>query len=160
MAGTEGMFVDGELWVRGPQVMRGYLNAPSECLRADGWLQTGDLAHQDADGNLFIVDRLKDLIKVNALQVAPAELEALLLTHPHVSDAAVVGRPDERTGEVPVAYVVGDVEPEALRAWVAERVAPHKRLAAVELTGAIPRTPTGKIVRRALRQRPAGALAG
>jgi acyl-CoA synthetase (AMP-forming)/AMP-acid ligase II len=158
MACTDVQLVDGELWVRGPQVMAGYLNAATECLRADGWLKTGDLAREDADGNLFIVDRAKDLIKVNALQVAPAELEALLLTHPGVVDAAVVGRPDHRTGEAPVAYVVGEVDPEALRAWVAGRVSAHKRLASVVLTDAIPRTPTGKIVRRALRPQPVEAL--
>ena len=96
--------------------MAGYLNARPSCLRPDGWLRTGDLARIDADGNLFIVDRIKDLIKVNAFQVAPAELEALLVTHPHVADAAVVGRPDARTGEVPVAFVVprGPLDPDAL----------------------------------------------
>jgi acyl-CoA synthetase (AMP-forming)/AMP-acid ligase II len=158
MACPDVQLVDGELWVRGPQVMAGYLNAETDCLRPDGWLRTGDLARRDDDGHLFIVDRAKDLIKVNALQVAPAELEALLVTHPGVRDAAVVGRPDHRTGEVPVAYVVGEVDPEALRAWVAERVSPHKRLASVEVTDAIPRTPTGKIVRRALRPRRVEAL--
>ncbi len=146
MAGTEIKLVDGELWVRGPQVMAGYLNSEPH----DGWLQTGDLARLDADGNLFIVDRIKELIKVNALQVAPAELEALLLTHPLVADAAVTGRPDPRTGEVPVAFVVGTADPDALIAWAAERVAPHKRLAAVHIVDAIPRTPSGKIIRRAL----------
>ena len=150
MAGTEVKLVDGELWVRGPQVMAGYLNAEPH----DGWLRTGDLARIDADGTLFIVDRIKELIKVNALQVAPAELEALLLTHPLVADAAVTGRPDPRTGEVPVAFVVGTADPDALIAWLAERVAPHKRLAAVHLVDAIPRTPSGKIIRRALAAPP------
>jgi acyl-CoA synthetase (AMP-forming)/AMP-acid ligase II len=157
MDGTEVKLVDGELWVRGPQVMAGYLDAPP----VDGWLRTGDLARIDADGNLFIVDRIKDLIKVNAFAVAPAELEALLLTHPLVADAAVTGRPDPRTGEVPVAFVVGTADPDALRAWVAERVAPHKRLAAVTLVESIPRTPSGKVIRRALAApppRPAPAL--
>jgi acyl-CoA synthetase (AMP-forming)/AMP-acid ligase II len=109
----------------------------------------------DADGNLFVVDRLKELIKVNGFQVAPAELEALLQTHPSVADAAVVRRPHPRTGEVPVAVVVprGDVKPRALADWVAERVAPYKRLAAVELAREIPRTPSGKILRRALAAR-------
>jgi acyl-CoA synthetase (AMP-forming)/AMP-acid ligase II len=99
----------GELLVRGPQVMKGYLNRPdatAEILDADGWLGTGDLGYVDEDGNVFVVDRLKDLIKVSAYQVAPAELEALLVAHPRVADAAVVGRPDERHGEVPVAVVV------------------------------------------------------
>ncbi|HEX6025071.1 MAG TPA: AMP-binding protein [Solirubrobacter sp.] len=156
MHGTEVKLVDGELWVRGPQVMAGYLNAPTDDLRADGWLRTGDLARMDADGNLYIVDRIKELIKVNALAVSPAELEALLLEHPLVADAAVAGRPDPRTGEVPVAFVVprGDLEPDALIAWAAERVAPHKRLADVTLVDAIPRTPSGKIIRRALAAPP------
>jgi acyl-CoA synthetase (AMP-forming)/AMP-acid ligase II len=163
MAGTEVKLVDGELWVRGPQVMAGYLNAPADELRADGWLRTGDLARIDAEGNLFIVDRIKDLIKVNALPVAPAELEALLLTHPLVADAAVTGRPDPRTGEAPVAFVVphAGLDPDALMAWTAERLAPHKRLAAVTVVESIPRTPAGKIMRRALAappQPPAPAL--
>jgi acyl-coenzyme A synthetase/AMP-(fatty) acid ligase len=106
----------------------------------------------DADGNVFVIDRLKELIKVNALQVAPAELEALLLTHPRVADAAVVPRPDPRSGEVPVAVVVPDdgLDPDALMDWVAARVAPHKRIRAVRFAEAIPRTPAGKILRRGL----------
>jgi len=148
MAGTEVRIVDGELWVRGPQVM------------TDGWLRTGDLAERDEQGRLFIRDRLKDLIKVDGFQVAPAELEALLVSHPEVTDAAAVGEPDARHGEVPVAHVVtrGALDPEALRRWVDERVAPYKRLAAVTITDAIPRTPTGKTLRRALRRAPAPAL--
>jgi acyl-CoA synthetase (AMP-forming)/AMP-acid ligase II len=124
----------GELWVRGPQVMAGYLG------------------RVDADGNLFIVGRLKELIKVNAIQVAPAELEALLAGHPQVADAAVIPRPDERTGEVPMAVVVarGPLEPGELIAWVAARVAPHKRIRAVRVVREIPRTPSGKIQRRTL----------
>jgi acyl-CoA synthetase (AMP-forming)/AMP-acid ligase II len=158
MPGTEVRLEDGELWVRGPQVMQGYLRAPdatADVLRPDGWLRTGDLVRIDEDGNLYVVDRLKELIKVNGLQVAPAELEALLHTHPGVSDAAVIRRPHARTGEVPVAVVVpsGDLEPRALATWVAERVAPHKRLGDVVLAGAIPRTPSGKILRRELAAR-------
>lgn len=145
----------GELCVRGPQVMTGYLGRPeatAEMLGAGGWLRTGDLGRVDAGGHLFIVDRLKELIKVNAIQVAPAELEALLAGHPQVADAAVVPRPDERTGEAPVAFVVarGPLEPGQLIAWVAARVAPHKRIRAVRLVREIPRTPSGKILRRLL----------
>lgn len=145
----------GELLVRGPQVMAGYLGRPEATagiLDAGGWLRTGDLGRIDADGNLFVVDRLKELIKVNALQVAPAELEALLTGHPQVADAAVIARPDEKTGESPVAFVVarGPVEPGQLMAWVAARVAPHKRIRAVRLVSEIPRNPSGKILRRAL----------
>ena len=145
----------GELWARGPQVMSGYIDAPeatAEVLTPDGWLRTGDLARIDADGNVYVVDRLKELIKVNALQVAPAELEALLLTHPKVADVAVVPRPDARSGEVPVAVVApeGDLNSDDLIAWVAERVAPHKRIRDVRFAEAIPRTPAGKILRRHL----------
>ena len=145
----------GELCVRGPQVMAGYLGRPeatAQMLGAGGWLRTGDLGRVDPGGHLFIVDRLKELIKVNAIQVAPAELEAVLAGHPQVADAAVVPRPDERTGEAPVAFVVarGPLEPGQLIAWVAARVAPHKRIRAVRLVREIPRTPSGKILRRLL----------
>ena len=147
---------DGELWVRGPQNTRGYLNRPDETrtlIDDDGWLHTGDLGHVDRDGNVWIVDRLKELIKVNGLQVAPAELEALLVTHPQVADAAVVPAPDPDSGEVPVAVVVARCDLDALDliAWVAERVAPHKRIRAVRTVDAIPRNPSGKILRRTLR---------
>jgi acyl-CoA synthetase (AMP-forming)/AMP-acid ligase II len=147
---------DGELLVRGPQVTAGYLGdaaATEALIDGDGWLHTGDTGFVDDGGYVHVTDRLKELIKVNALQVAPAELEAILLAHPQVADAAVVARPDERTGEVPVAVVVprGDVDPEGLRAWVGERVARHKRLAAVVLADALPRTPSGKLLRRELR---------
>jgi hypothetical protein len=120
----------GELWARGPQVMAGYLGRPDatvETVDADGWLHTGDLGYVDDDGNVFIVDRLKELIKVSAYQVAPAELEALLAGHPAVADAAVIPRPDATHGEIPVALVVprGEVDADELIAWVADRVAPH-----------------------------------
>ena len=155
MPGTELRVVDGELRVRGPQVMAGYLNNPAataEVLDADGWLRTGDLGHVDAGGNVFVTDRVKELIKVSGHQVAPAELEALLATHPAVADAAVVRRPDERRGEVPVAVVVrrADVAEAELIAWAAERVAPYKRLHAVRFADAIPRTPSGKVLRRVI----------
>jgi acyl-coenzyme A synthetase/AMP-(fatty) acid ligase len=119
----------------------------------------GDLGRVDADGNVFVVDRLKELIKVNALQVAPAELEALLATHPAVADCAVVGRPDERRGEVPVAVVVarGKADGEELMAWMNARVAPHKRLHDVRFAETLPRTPAGKLLRRALGAQPSYA---
>jgi acyl-CoA synthetase (AMP-forming)/AMP-acid ligase II len=149
----------GELLVRGPQVMKGYLGRPeatAAMLDPDGWLRTGDLGLVDGDGNLVIVDRLKELIKVSGWPVAPAELEALLATHPAVADAAVVRRPDPAKGEVPVAVVVPrpGAEPGSgeLLAWVAERVEPHKRLHAVRFTDAIPRTPSGKLLRRAVAE--------
>jgi acyl-CoA synthetase (AMP-forming)/AMP-acid ligase II len=148
----------GELLARGPQVMAGYLGRPeatAAMVDPDGWLHTGDLGLVDGDGNVVIVDRLKELIKVSGHQVAPAELEALLATHPAVADAAVLGRGDPDHGEVPVAVVVpwpgAGPDPEALLAWVAERVAPHKRVRAVRFADAIPCTPSGKLLRRALR---------
>jgi acyl-CoA synthetase (AMP-forming)/AMP-acid ligase II len=156
LPGTEVRVVDGELWARGPQVMAGYRNAPeatAAMLAPGGWLRTGDAGHFDADGNVVVEDRLKELIKVNAHAVAPAELEALLTTHPHVADAAVVGRDDERAGQVPVAVVVprGALDPAELSSWVATQGAPHKRIREVRVVDEIPRTPSGKIVRRALR---------
>jgi acyl-CoA synthetase (AMP-forming)/AMP-acid ligase II len=149
---------DGELLVRGPQTMTGYLNRPeatAALVDADGWVHTGDAGRVDEAGNVFILDRLKELIKVNALQVAPAELEAVLAMHPAVAECAVLPRPDERCGEVPVAVVVArsEVDAEELMAYVAARVAPHKRLRDVRFADAIPRTPAGKILRRLLRER-------
>jgi acyl-CoA synthetase (AMP-forming)/AMP-acid ligase II len=153
----------GELWFRGPQVMRGYLSdaaATAATIDADGWLHSGDLGHFDAEGNLFLVDRLKELIKSRGYQVAPAQLEAELVAHPAVADAAVVGRPDEEAGEVPVAYVTlrACVAPGELAAWVAERVAPYKRLADVIVVDEIPRSPTGKLLRRVLVERERGMV--
>lgn len=146
----------GELWVRGPQLMAGYLNRPgatAEIVDGDGWLHTGDLGKVDADGNLVILDRLKELIKVDGYQVAPAELESLLLAHPAIADAAVIGRPDDRHGEVPVAYVVnaGSIDTTVLREWLAQRTAPYKHLADVIEVDQLPRTPSGKLLRRMLR---------
>jgi acyl-CoA synthetase (AMP-forming)/AMP-acid ligase II len=158
MPNTELRLVDGELWVRGPQVTPGYRDRPgatAELIDADGWLHTADAGRVDEDGNVFIVDRLKELIKVSGHQVAPAELEAVLAGHPAIADAAVIGRPDERRGEVPVAVVVAAarVDEAELIAWAAERTAPYKRLHAVRFTDAVPRTPSGKVLRRLLRDR-------
>ena len=148
--------VPGEIWFRGPQAFMGYLNNPAataEAITDDGWVRTGDIGYFDGDGYLFITDRLKELIKVKGFQVAPAELEALLYTHPLVADAAVIARPDERAGELPVAYVVsrGQLGAEDLKTWVAERVGECKRLADVVFCEAIPKSPAGKILRRVLR---------
>jgi acyl-CoA synthetase (AMP-forming)/AMP-acid ligase II len=145
----------GELWVRGPQLMRGYRDRPEATaftIDADGWLHTGDLCYFDEDGYLYVVDRLKELIKYKGYQVAPAELEHLLLTHPAVADAAVVPRPDPEAGEVPVAHVAlrAQATADELLTYVAERVAPYKRLRAVRLTESIPRSPSGKLLRRLL----------
>ncbi len=148
----------GELWVRGPQVMRGYLNRPEETARTitpDGWLRTGDIGYADADGDFYIVDRLKELIKYKAYQVAPAELEAVLLSHPAVADVAVIPSPDEEAGEVPKAFVVlrGEATAEDLMAFVAERVAPYKKVRRLEFVAEIPKSPSGKILRRVLVER-------
>jgi acyl-CoA synthetase (AMP-forming)/AMP-acid ligase II len=146
----------GELWVRGPQVMSGYLGnaeATAETIDSEGWLHTGDVAVVDSDGYFFIVDRLKELIKYKGYQVAPAELEALLCTHPDVIDAAVVGVPDEEAGELPKAYVVPaseELDADELMEWVGERVAPQKRIRMVETIDAIPKSASGKILRRML----------
>lgn len=129
--------------------------ATAATIDEDGWLHTGDIARFDATGNLFIVDRVKELIKVKGFQVAPAELEALLRTHPAVADAAVIGVPDEQAGERPRAYVVraGQVTAEDLIEYVAARVAPYKRIDQVAFTDAIPTSPSGKTLRRLLTAR-------
>jgi acyl-CoA synthetase (AMP-forming)/AMP-acid ligase II len=145
----------GELWLRGPNVMRGYLGRPeatAAMLDAEGWLHTGDISYVDADGYFFIVDRIKELIKYKGLQVAPAELEAVLLGHPAIADAAVVGVPDEAAGEIPKAYIVprAAVDVAEVMAYVAGHVAPYKKIRQVELVAAIPRSASGKILRRRL----------
>jgi acyl-CoA synthetase (AMP-forming)/AMP-acid ligase II len=148
----------GEVWIRGPQVMKGYLNNPDATARtldADGWLRTGDIGVVDAEGYLAIVDRLKELIKVKGFQVAPAELEALLLTHPRIADAAVIPVADEEAGEVPKAFVVarGPLTPADVVAFVEAEVAHYKRIRHVELVDAIPKSASGKILRRVLVER-------
>ena len=160
---------DGELVIKGPQVMMGYLNDPAktqECLSENGWLRTGDVAHYDEDGFIYITDRVKELIKVRGYQVAPAELEALLLTHDHVADVAVIQIPDEHSGELPRAYIVlkdtghPQVTEDDIKKWVKERVAPYKRLeGGVVFTDVIPKSASGKILRRILRDQVAEELA-
>jgi acyl-CoA synthetase (AMP-forming)/AMP-acid ligase II len=149
---------DGEILYRGPHVMKGYLSAPevtAKTLEPDGFLHTGDLGHVDDNGELFIVDRIKELIKYKGQQVSPVELEALLVSHPKVADAAVIGVPDEDASELPKAFVVAKepATPEEIMAYVAERVAPYKKIRRVEFIDQIPRTPVGKIERRSLKQR-------
>ena len=144
----------GELCIRGPQNMKGYLDDPeatAAMIDPDGWLHTGDIAVVDHEGYFAIVDRVKELIKYKGFQVAPAELEALLLEHPQITDAAVIGRPDEEAGEIPVAYVVCEgLEVDHVMQFVAERVAPHKRVRAVCFVEQIPKSASGKILRREL----------
>ncbi|KAJ3191803.1 hypothetical protein HK101_007402 [Irineochytrium annulatum] len=150
---------EGEVWVRGPNRMKGYRKNPkatAETIDDDGWLHTGDVAYMDKHGFFYIVDRIKELIKYKGLQVAPAELEAVLLTHPAIADAAVIPRPDERAGEVPRAYVV--LKPNAkateseIRAFVEGKVAQHKRLrGGVAFIAEVPKSASGKILRRMLR---------
>jgi 4-coumarate--CoA ligase len=149
---------EGELWVRGPQVMKGYLNNPeatAKTISPDGWLRTGDLAMIDADGYVHIRDRVKELIKYKGFQVPPAEVEAALLTHPGIADAAVVGRRDDEAGEIPVAFVVraagSGVTEDEVKAYLAERLAPYKRPEAVRFIDAVPKSASGKILRRLLR---------
>jgi acyl-CoA synthetase (AMP-forming)/AMP-acid ligase II len=145
----------GELLIRGPQVMKGYLNNPTAtaaAIDADGWLCTGDIGYADADGYFFIVDRAKELIKYKGYQVAPAELEAVLITHPAVADAAVIPVPDEEAGEIPKAFVAlkGATSDEELMCYVAQRVAPFKRIRQVQVVDEIPKSAAGKILRRVL----------
>src|SRR5436190_14005110 len=146
---------EGELWVRGPQVMMGYLNnleATARTIDDEQWLHTGDIGYADEDGHFFIVDRMKELIKYKGFQVAPAELEAVLLSHPAIADAAVIPCADEEAGEVPKAFVVlkGEASAEEIMDFVAERLAPHKKIRFVEFIAQIPKSASGKILRRVL----------
>src|SRR6266550_2956205 len=146
---------EGEVWVRGPQIMKGYLNnaeATARTIDADRWLHTGDIGYADEDGHFFIVDRGKELSKYKGFQIAPAELEAVLLSHPAVSDAAVIPCADDEAGEVPKAFVVkkGETTAEAIMEFVEGRVAPHKSLRFVEFIDQIPKSAAGKILRRVL----------
>jgi len=150
----------GELWVRGPQVMTGYLNKPdatAETIDADGWLRTGDVAIIDEHHHMTIVDRIKELIKFKGFQVAPAELEALLITHPKVADVAVIGIPDDEAGELPKAFVTqtpGEtVTLEEIQALVSEHLVSYKQIQVLEVIDTIPKSASGKILRKDLRNR-------
>jgi 4-coumarate--CoA ligase len=152
---------DGEIWIRGPQVMAGYLNNPeatATTIDSDGWLHTGDLGHVSADRHFTIVDRLKELIKVKGFQVPPAELEALLVTHEGIADAAVIGIPDDEAGELPKAFITlkpgHEADEQGIKDFVAQQVASYKRLRFVEFVDKIPKSASGKILRRVLRGRP------
>ncbi len=149
---------EGEICVRGPQVMKGYLNradATAETIDAEGWLHTGDIGYANEDYHFFIVDRAKELIKYKGFQVPPAELEAILLTHQAIADAAVVPCPDDEAGEVPKAFVVlrGEATAEEIITFVTERVASYKKIRSVEFIDKIPKSASGKILRRMLVER-------
>jgi acyl-CoA synthetase (AMP-forming)/AMP-acid ligase II len=136
--------------------MKGYFKRPDETrdtLDDEGWLHTGDIGHADEEGDFFIVDRLKELIKYKGMQVPPAELEAVLLSHPSVADAAVVALKEEGCGEIPRAFVVlkAPASADELMAFVAQRVAPYKKVRRLDFIDAIPKSPSGKILRRLLR---------
>ncbi len=152
----------GELWVRGPQVMKGYYNNPEATAQTlvNEWLRTGDLAWKDEEGYVYIVDRLKEVIKCRGFQVPPAEIENILLSHPDIRDAAVVGESHPEYGEIPVAYVVlrekASLPPEAIIQFAAQGLAKYKRLAKVVFTETIPRSPSGKVLRRLLKNSPPG----
>ncbi|MFJ4790058.1 AMP-binding protein [Streptomyces sp. NPDC088794] len=152
----------GEVWIRGPQVMKGYFGRPEDTdatVDAEGWLHTGDIGRVDEDGNWFIVDRVKELIKYKGYQVAPAELEAILVQHPGIADAAVIGVRDEDGGEIPKAFVVPmtgvSISAAEVMAHVEAQVAPYKKIRRVEFIEAVPKAPSGKILRRELRDREA-----
>ncbi|XP_027360335.1 4-coumarate--CoA ligase-like 6 [Abrus precatorius] len=148
----------GELWLRGPAIMKGYLNneeATISTIDKDGWLHTGDVVYFDQDGYLHISDRLKDIIKYKGFQIAPADLEAVLILHPEIVDVAVTGAMDQENGEIPVAFVVkkvgSELSPKHIMDCIAAQVAPYKKVRKVFFTDKIPRSPTGKILRRQLR---------
>ncbi|KAL1347267.1 hypothetical protein HN51_020740 [Arachis hypogaea] len=147
----------GELWLRGPTIMKGYVgdeDATAQTLDSEGWLKTGDLCYFDSDGFLYIVDRLKELIKYKAYQVPPAELENILHNNPEIADAAVVPYPDEEAGQIPMAFVVrkpgSSINAAEVMEFVAKQVSPYKKIRRVSFINSIPKSPAGKILRRQL----------
>lgn len=150
----------GEICIRGPQIMKGYLNDPqatANTIDKDGYLHTGDVAFIDEDEEMFIVDRVKEIIKFKGFQVPPAELEALLQAHEEVHDAAVVSRKDDVAGEVPVAFVVraagSTISEEEVKDYIAKQVVFYKKLHNVYFVDSIPKSPSGKILRKDLRNK-------
>nr|QTO31277.1 4-coumarate-CoA ligase [Ocimum kilimandscharicum] len=148
----------GELWLRTPGNMKGYLNnteATVGALDKEGWLHTGDIVYFDQEGYLYVIDRLKEVVKYKGFQIAPADLEAVLMSHPEVADAAVTGVRDEEAGEIPVAFVVPkegtSLSAATLMDHVAKQVAPYKKVRKVYFRSSIPRSPAGKILRRELK---------
>ncbi|KAL8168079.1 hypothetical protein V2J09_009578 [Rumex salicifolius] len=155
----------GEICIRGSQIMKGYLNDPeatSNTIDKEGWLHTGDIGFVDDNDEIFIVDRLKELIKYKGFQVAPAELEGLLINHPQISDAAVVGMKDEAAGEVPVAFIVKSngtqITQDDIKLYISKQVVFYKRINKVFFVDSIPKLPSGKILRKELRSRLANGI--
>ncbi|KAK1613433.1 hypothetical protein QYE76_037106 [Lolium multiflorum] len=162
-----GRNLPGEICIRGKQIMKGYLNDPEatkNTIDKDGWLHTGDIGYVDDDDEIFIVDRLKEIIKYKGFQVPPAELEALLITHPEIKDAAVVSMQDELAGEVPVAFVVrtegSEISENEIKQFVAKEVVFYKRICKVFFADSIPKSPSGKILRKDLRAKLAAGIPG
>lgn len=153
----------GELLVKGPNVFKGYLNNPEatrKALTLDGYFKTGDIGYQDTEGNFFITDRVKEVIKYKGFQIAPAELEGLLVTHPKIADAVVIGIYESRiASEVPRAFVVPTTGVETdntlerdILSWVETKVANHKKLrGGLQFVNSVPRSASGKILRRLIR---------
>lgn len=163
----------GELYLKGPNVFRGYHNKPEEtkgCLDDEGWFRTGDVGHIDVNGDIYITDRVKELIKYKGFQVAPAELEGLLVDHDLIDDVAVVGVESTELGtEVPRAYIVRKGGTKAVEAgdgegivqWLDGRVANHKKLrGGVRFVDAVPKSASGKILRRILKEEARREYAG
>ena len=155
IAGATQPLDEGEIEVRGAGVMLGYLDDPdgtADAIDADGWLATGDVGFLDADGNLAICDRIKDMVIVGGFNAYPAEIERVLSEHDAVADAAVVGVPDDRLGEVPVAFVVrsGAVDADTLIAWANERLASYKVPRAVWFLSKLPLNSVPKVDKVAL----------
>ncbi|KAH0849516.1 hypothetical protein HID58_096377 [Brassica napus] len=155
----------GEICIRGDQLMKGYLNDPqatAQTIDKDGWLHTGDIGFVDDNDEIFIVDRLKELIKFKGYQMAPAELEALLISHPFIEDVAVVAMKDEIAGEVPVVFVVrsegSQLTEDDVMSYINKQVVHYKRIKMVFFTDCIPKAPSGKILRKDLRARLANGL--
>jgi 4-coumarate--CoA ligase len=173
MSGTKEVAAgqEGEIWMKGPNVFRGYYQNPKATQESivNGWFRSGDIGYLDEGGNLFLTDRLKELIKYNGFQVAPAQLEGLLLGHEAVEDCAVVGVWDkERQTELPRAYVVvakgfvaGKELERDVKEWLARKVAPYKRLrGGVRFVDAIPKSAAGKVLRKVLVERAKNEEAG